>query len=50
MNVDENENLQLSGLRFSDGRKIFGEISSNGSFEIIDEEIGRSATVLQRLN
>jgi hypothetical protein len=50
MTVDENDNLQFSGLRFVDGKKIFAEIANDGSLEIIDEELGRSATVLQRLD
>lgn len=50
MNVDANDNIQFSGLRFSDGRKVFAKISPSGNVEVIDEEIGRSATVLQRLD
>ena len=50
MNVDTYDNLQFSGLRFSDGKKVFGEINKYNEFRIIDEEINREATILERLD
>jgi len=50
MNVTADNKLQFSGLRMDDGKKVFAEITSEGTFVLIDQEIGKSATVLQRLN
>lgn len=50
MSVDNNETLQISALRFSDGRKIIAEIDAQGTFTVIDEEQDKEALYLQRLN
>jgi len=50
MAVDENDNLQFNGLRFSDGKRIFGEIKNGGSLTILDEALDKKAVVLTRLN
>lgn len=50
LSVDSHDVLQLSALRFSDGKKIIAQIDSNGVFSIVDEEIDKEATLLQRLN
>src|SRR5690606_20081814 len=50
MSVDNNEILQISALRFSDGRKIIAEIDAQGTFTVIDEEQDKEALYLQRLN
>ena len=50
MTVDENDDLQFNGLRFSDGKRIFGEIKNGGSLTVLDEELDKKAVVLTRLN
>lgn len=50
INVDDNDNIQFSGLRFDDGKKIFAKINKDGVLTIVDAELDRKATVLERLN
>jgi len=50
MNVSSNDVLQFSGMRFSDGKKVFCEISANGTITTLDEEMDLEATALFRLN
>jgi hypothetical protein len=50
ISVDDNDKLQFSALRLKDGKKIFAEISKEGTLKIINEEINRKATVLERIN
>lgn len=50
MSVGSNNALQVSALRFSDGKKILAEIDSAGMFSILDEDLNKEAIVLQRLN
>ena len=50
LTVNNHDVLQLSGLRFSDGKKIIAQIDSNGVYSIVDEEIDKAATLLHRLN
>ena len=50
ISVDANDKLQFSALRLKDGKKIFAEISKEGTLKIINEEINRKATVLERIN
>lgn len=49
INVDDNDLIQFNGLRYSDGKKVFGEISSSGTVTILDEELDRKASVLHRI-
>jgi hypothetical protein len=50
LNVDDNDTVLFSGLRFKDGKMIFAEIDSEGNLTVVDEELDRKATMLQRLN
>jgi hypothetical protein len=50
MSVDENDLLQISALRYSDGKKILAQIDNGGVFTVLDEETNQAATILQRLN
>lgn len=50
MNIGDSETLQLSMLRFSDGKKIIAQISSSGVFSVVDQELDKEAILLQRLN
>ena len=50
MSVDNDETLQISALRFSDGRKIIAGINAQGELTVIDEEQDKEAIYLQRLN
>ena len=50
MGLGVNETLQLSALRFSDGKKIIAQIDSTGVFSVLDEVLNKEAVILQRLN
>lgn len=50
ISVSASDVIQFSGLRFSDGKKVFCEIDANGNLTTIDEEQNREGTVLFRLN
>lgn len=50
MSADNDDNLQISALRFSDGKKIIAEINAQNELTIIDEEQDKEAIYLQRLN
>jgi hypothetical protein len=50
MTVSNDDIIQFSGMRFLDGKKIFGEINANGSLTILDEEKDKIGIVLQRLD
>lgn len=50
MDVDDNDVLQISALRFSDGKKIIAEINAENEFQIIEEENDREVISLERLN
>lgn len=50
MSIGDNETLQLSALRFSDGRKIIAQIDSDGVFSVVNQELDKEAILLQRLN
>jgi hypothetical protein len=48
MMVNDDDVVQFSGLRFSDGKKILAEIK-DGALNIIEEEMNRNAVILERL-
>jgi hypothetical protein len=48
MTVNDDDVIQFSGLRFSDGKKILAEIK-DGALNIIEEEMNRNAVILERL-
>lgn len=48
--VSDDEIVQMSALRFSDGKKIIAEFNAEGVFSIVDEESDKVAVALQRLN
>jgi len=48
MTVNDDDVVQFSGLRFSDGKKILAEIK-NGTLNVIEEEMNRTAVILERL-
>ncbi len=50
LSVGNDETLQISALRFSDGKNIIAEINAQGELAVIDEEQDKEATYLQRLN
>lgn len=50
MNVSTDDVVQLSAMRFSDGKKIVAEISATGTLTVVSEELDAPAIVLQRLN
>ena len=50
ISVDADDKLQFSALRLKDGKKIFAEISKEGTLKTINEEINKKATVLERIN
>lgn len=50
ISVDADDKLQFSALRLKDGKKIFAEISKEGTLKTINEEINKKATILERIN
>jgi len=50
MSVSKDDVLQFSGLRFSDGKKVFAQVNATNALSILNETAGMQATVLQRLN
>lgn len=46
----DNEVLNLSALRFSDGKKIIAQIDAEGTFTVLDEVVNKEAVVMQRLD
>lgn len=50
LDVDNDDKVQFSGLRLKDGKKIFAEISKEGVLKIVNEEINKKATALERIN
>lgn len=50
MSLDQNDNLLFSGLRYSDGKKVIGEMSITGDVTIIEEEMNNEAVSLIRLD
>lgn len=50
MTVSANDIIQLSALRFSDGKKVFCQIDETGSLTIIDEEQNKEGIALERLD
>lgn len=50
MDVDDNDILQISALRLSDGKKIIAEINGSNVLKIIDEETNQEVQYLKRLD
>ncbi|WP_053976929.1 hypothetical protein [Mangrovimonas xylaniphaga] len=50
MSLDQNDKLLFSGLRYSDGKKVIGEMSTTGDVTIIEEEMDTEAVSLVRLD
>ena len=50
MSISDSEIVLFSGLRLSDGKKVFGEISSLGEISIIEENLSKEITILQKIN
>ena len=50
MSISDSEIVLFSGLRLSDGKKVFGEISSLGKISIIEENLSKEITILQKIN
>lgn len=50
LNVDNDDNIQFSGLRLKDGKKIFAEINKEGTLKNVNEEINKKAIILERIN
>lgn len=50
MVVSHDDILTFSALRMSDGRRVIGEIDSNGQVTILDEEMGTNIIILERIN
>ena len=50
MSIGSNDVLQISALRFSDGKRILAQIDSNGIFTVIDEALDKEVIILQRLD
>lgn len=50
MTASSDDIIQLSALRFSDGKKVFCQIDETGSLTTIDEEQNKKGIVLERLD
>jgi len=50
MTVSSDDVIQLSALRFSDGKKVFCQIDEKGNLTTIDEEQDKKGIVMERLD